>query len=186
MEFLTHLWLPILVSAAAVWVASALAWMLIGHHKNDMKKLDPGARQALMDLIKSRAVAPGVYGFPDFGDCKGMTEEQKKEMMNNPMGILRVWGRMGMAGPMIFGFVWSLIIGVLLAYMGHAAMGHEKQAFAKVFQVMGTAGVLAYAFGGVVSNVWFQESRRAMVMCFIDGVVYGLITGAIFAWLWGR
>ena len=43
------LWLPILLSAIAVWVASAIIWMAMPHHKSDWRKLpDEGAaRRAL-------------------------------------------------------------------------------------------------------------------------------------------
>ena len=33
------LWLPILLSAIAVWVASAIIWMAMPHHKSDFRKL---------------------------------------------------------------------------------------------------------------------------------------------------
>lgn len=185
MAFLIDLWLPILVSAVAVWVASALAWTALGHHKKDMQELTPQAEEELKQVLSRHGVTPGVYGYPNFNSFKGKSKEEVAAMMTRPMGILRVWRGMGMAGPMVFGFVWSLIIGVLIAYIGHPVLPKGTE-FAKVMQVLGTAGVLAYAFGGVVNDVWFQESKRAMVLCFIDGVVYGLITGAIFAWLWPK
>jgi hypothetical protein len=34
-DFLTHLWLPIVLSCIGVLIASAFAWMAIGHHKKD-------------------------------------------------------------------------------------------------------------------------------------------------------
>jgi hypothetical protein len=43
--------------------------------------------------------------------------------------------------------------------------------FAKVFQVAVTAGILAYCFSFIPA-------------AFIDGIVCGLITGAIFLWRW--
>jgi hypothetical protein len=43
------LWLPILLSSIVVWVASALFWMVMPHHKSDFGKLpdEDAARQAL-------------------------------------------------------------------------------------------------------------------------------------------
>jgi hypothetical protein len=32
------LWLPILLSAIAVWVASAINWMVMPHHESDYRK----------------------------------------------------------------------------------------------------------------------------------------------------
>ena len=59
---LTDLWLPTIVSAAAVWIASAIAWMAMPHHKGDFKALPN--ENALMDAVRAQNVAPGVYGFP--------------------------------------------------------------------------------------------------------------------------
>lgn len=39
MDELLDLWLAIVVSAVIVFVASFLAWMVLGHHKGDWKGL---------------------------------------------------------------------------------------------------------------------------------------------------
>jgi hypothetical protein len=51
----------------------------------------------------------------------------------------------------------------------------------KVFQFVGTAGILTYGTANILNGIWFG---RKMVADIIDGVAYGLITGAIFAALW--
>ena len=186
MDFLSHLWIPILVSAAAVWIASALAWMIVGHHKNDNPALPN--EQEVIDTIKGWNLPPGEYMFPDFRRCKGMTKEQKQAMYENmqksPMGILRVWGKISMGGNMLWTFVVCLVVSTLIAYLGWSALPHAGSSFAHTFQVLGTAGILAYCFASFPGDIWFQRSRRAMTTNFIDGVVFGLITGAVFAWLW--
>lgn len=185
MDFLTQLWLPIVASAVAVWFISALGWMLINHHSKDMKPLSPAAEEELKGLIVRHGVAPGAYGFPDFQSFKGKSKEEQAALSKKPMGLLRVWKDMGMGRNMALTVVVNLVIGVLIAYLGWEAMGRGAS-FVKVMQVLGTAGVLAHCFGGMTQNIWYQESRRNMVMCFIDGVIYGMATGAIFAWLWPR
>ena len=186
MEFIIAHWMPILASAAAVWVASAIAWMAINHHADDMKSLTPDAESKLSNLVKAHNIAPGVYGYPDFKKCKGQSPEERKAAMKEPMGILRVWKPINMSRPMILSFLFYIFIGVLIAYLGTAAGIPAVGPFSHAFRVFGTAGVLAHACGGVVCNMWFQESRRAMILNFVDGVVYGLITGAVFAALWSK
>jgi hypothetical protein len=34
------------------------------------------------------------------------------------------------------------------------------------------------------NNIWFGTPKRAILMDVLDGVVYGLITGAVFGALW--
>lgn len=191
MDFLTQLWLPILLSAAAVWFLSALFWMAVGHHNKDMQGLPN--EKAFIDFIKAHNIKPGNYGFPDFQKCKTLSKEEResqiKEMRaGSPMGLLRVWTPFNMARNMILTFVTCLVVSVLIAYLGAAAMGFGAggQPFGKVFQVTGTAGVLAYCFASIPNDIWFQKSPRAMAMCFIDGIVFGLATGAIFAAMWPK
>jgi hypothetical protein len=66
----------------------------------------------------------------------------------------------------------------------HARRPPGPASFAKVFQVAATAGILAYCFSFIPTAVWFGSYKRTIVATFIDGIVYGLITGAIFAWRW--
>lgn len=188
MDFLTHLWLPILLSAAAVWFISALCWMAIGHHNKDTQGLPN--EDAFINFIKTQGIKPGNYGFPDFQKCKTLTKEERAaqvEAMRGgaPMGLLNVWAPFNMARNMILTFVTCLVVSVLIAYLGAAAMGWN-QPFAKVFQVTGTAGILAYCFASIPNDIWFQKSPRAMLTCFIDGAVFGLATGAIFAAMWPK
>lgn len=207
MDFLSHLWLPILASAAAVWIASALAWMLVGHHKNDWKQL-PNEKE-FIDTLSRMGIPPGDYGFPEFRKAEGLSKDQKKalwdEMQKMPMGILRVWGPINMGRNMLLTFLICLAVSVLIGYLGWNAFPPPTAApataagaslnalgtsarpeFMKIMQVLGTAGVLAYCFASLPNDVWFQKSRREVITCFIDGVIFGLITGAVFAWLWPR
>lgn len=184
---ITDLWLPILASAVAVWIASALAWMAIGHHKNDQKRLPPAAEDAMTALIKSTPITPGVYAFPHQTDCSKMSAEEKKRIMSGemPMGMLRVWGKMSMASPMIMTFIVNLVIGVVIAFLCLGVMGKGTE-FKVVLHTAGLAAILAHTGASVCNDIWFQESRRAMATKLIDGVVYGVIVGLVFAWLWPR
>jgi hypothetical protein len=193
MEFLTHLWLPIVVSAAAVWVASALAWMAIGHHKKDWKQVPN--EDEFIETVQRMGIGPGNYGFPEFRRCQGMSKDEKmalwEEMQKRPMGLLRVWGPISMGRNMLLTLVVFLVVSVLIGYLGWSTLGHAPGAegrpdFAKVMQVLGTAGILAYCFAGLPNDIWFQRSAREVATSLIDGVVFGLITGAVFGWLWPK
>lgn len=192
MDFLTQLWLPILVAGVVVWIASAIAWMAIGHHTKDRDPIPDGREQELMDAVTRLNIPPGSYGFPDFFQCKDKNipaaerKQAMKELYNRrPQGLLRVWAPINMGRNMALTFLFYLVSSTVIAYLAWAALPHGAT-FAKVFQVVGTAAILAYCFAGFPGDLWFQEKRRAMVMNLIDGVIFGLITAAIFAWLWPR
>lgn len=180
MEMLISLWLPILVSSVVVFIASFLAWMVLPHHKKDWAKLDGEA-----DFIKSigdQKIKPGRYMFPFYATPEEMkSEEFQKKWKEGPVGILHVWrgcGNMGMN--MALTFVFYFIVSLFIAYLGSLSL-EQGASFSKVFQVTGTAGILAYCCGGIPNSIWFQQKFLSN-LC--DGIAYGLITGAIFGMMW--
>jgi len=189
MDFLAQLWLPIVASAAAVWIASSLAWMVVGHHKRDWKEVPH--EDEFISTVKRLGIPPGSYGYPEFRRCDGLSKDEKKakleQMLLSPMGLLRVWGPISMGRNMLLTLLVFLVVSLLIGYLGWNALPRDASAdFAKVFQVLGTAGILAYCFAGLPGDIWFQRSRREVVTGFVDGIVFGLITGAVFGLLWPR
>ncbi len=184
MGMLAHLWLPILISAVAVWIASAVAWMALGHHQKDQDKLPD--EEGLLAAVRSMGIKPGNYGFPHFGSRKEChTPEAKKKWEVGPMGQLSVWGKISMGRNMVLTFVVYLVVSFLIGYIGSVAL-KPGASFGQVFQLMGTAGVLAYCFSFIPGGIWFAQKPRALVMCVLDGVAFGLITGAVFAGMWPK
>ena len=88
-----------------------------------------------------------------------------------------------MGGKLAATFIVYLVVSTLIAYLASVALPKTAE-FAKVFQVVGTAGILAYSFSFIPNAIWFGAYRRTIVASIIDGIVYGAITGAIFAWRW--
>jgi len=52
------------------------------------------------------------------------------------------------------------------------------------FQVVGTAGILDYAFDVISDGIWFGACGRTIAAGIFDGVVCGAVTGAIFGSRW--
>ena len=55
-----ELWLPIIVSAAVCWVASAVIWTALKYHNKDFRKT--GDEEAVRAALKGNA--PGFYLLP--------------------------------------------------------------------------------------------------------------------------
>jgi hypothetical protein len=183
MELLIPLWLPILLSAVVIWVISAIVWMALPHHKQDFIALPD--EDGFMDYVRKSGIKPGNYVFPDFRDPKAMKSEKiQKALEEGPVGHLSVWPTpLSMGGKLVATFIVYLVVSALIAYLTRVALPGAAP-FAKVFQVAGTAGILAYCFSFIPNAVWFGSYKRTIVANFVDGIVYGLITGAIFAWRW--
>ena len=183
MELLIPLWLPILLSATAIWVISAIVWMALPHHKRDFIGLPD--EDGFMDYLRQSGIKPGNYVFPDFRAREAMRSEKTQTALNEgPVGHLSVWQTpVTMGGKMVATFIVYLVVSTLIAYLSRVALPGAAP-FAKVFQVAATAGILAYSFSFIPNAVWFGSYKRTIVANFVDGIVFGLITGAIFAWRW--
>ena len=183
MEFLLALWLPILLSAGAVWILSNLAWIALPHHRNDFVRLPD--EDAFAEFVRRSHIPPGNYLFPDFRGREAMQSEKVAQAIEHgPVGHLSVWRTPLTMGSRLVGtLVVHLVVSTLIAYLTRVALPGAEP-FARVFQIAATAGVLAYCFSSIPNALWFGAYPRAIVAAFVDGIVYGLITGVLFAWNW--
>ena len=81
---LMALWLPILISAVLIFIASNILWMVLKfwHYKDYQRVPDD---KLFVDA--TRALKAGMYVFP-WMDWKTMTPEQKAEATKGPMGFM--------------------------------------------------------------------------------------------------
>jgi hypothetical protein len=183
MEFIVALWLPILVSAVAVFVVSSIFHMAIPLHKGDTLGLSN--EEEVGAAMRAGGVAPGEYVVPFCSDMKEMgTDEFKAKLDRGPVLFMTVLPN----GPLKFGqslvqwFFYSLLLAVLVAYVGHITLeGADK---VTVFRVLGTVAVLPYGISHLHEFIWRGRSMKIAGKFVLEGVVFGLVTGAVFAWFW--
>ncbi len=183
MEFLTQLWLPILVSAVVVFVLSFLLWAVLPFHHKDYKTVPDEA--GLTAYLKGAGIPAGNYAFPNCATSKEKRgEEFTKRWKEGPTGLLSVWpNNFSMGRNLALTFLVFLVVSVLIGYLASHALGRAVTPMA-IFRFAGTAGVLAYSFAFLPNGIWFNATPSALVRNIVDGVVYGLATGAVFALLW--
>ena len=80
MEMLFSLWMPILVSAVAVFIAAFLAWMVLPHHRSDWSKLPDD--KAFVEALRSLGLPPGQYMFPYAAEGAEMKSPEFKERLH--------------------------------------------------------------------------------------------------------
>jgi len=186
METLAVLWLPIVLSAVLVFVASSLIWNVLGAHKWHIKGLpdEAGAREAL----GRQGLSPGQYAIPYSADPRAMKDPafiQKLE--KGPVGILvvRRSGRPNMGQFLSAWFVYLLFVSAFVAFVSGQTLP-AGEVYMRVFRVAGSVSLAAYSFGLIPSAIWWGRPWKSAGKEFADGIVYALLTAGCFGWLWPR
>ncbi len=185
MDFLSQLWIPIVVSSAAVWVIAAIIWMAMPHRKSEWSAV--GDQTKFVDMLRTFELRPGNYMFPFCGSKTDMKDETLQRLLKEgPMGTIHIWrGMRPMGVCMLASFVFYLVVGVFVAYLGwHAFEGKPNPNYLHVFQITGTTAFMAYTFALIPNGIWFGKPIKSIAFDVIDGLVMGLVTGGIFGWLW--
>jgi hypothetical protein len=186
LTFLADLWMPIILSAVLVFAASALIHMVLKWHNSDYRKL--ANEDAVRAAIRAGNPAPGQYVVPH---CPGMKEmqtpEAQQKFVEGPVGFVTLVrnGPPRMGGTLALWFLFTLAIGVIAAYIAARALP-TGATFGQVFRVVGTLSCLAYAGGAVPAGIWMGKPWSGVAKEIVDGLIYGALTGAVFAWLWPR
>ncbi len=179
---LMQLWLPILVATVVLFFASFLAWVVLPHHKPDVRRWPD--EDELLKFVRDSGAEAGEYLFPLI-DEKDMKEPwARKRYAEGPWGVVNVWAKQPEMGlNMVKTVLFFLVVTVLVGYVGANALP-AGASFGAVFQIVGTTAILAHTAGGVCREIWFTRPARAKLMDFLDGLVFGILTGVIFALLW--
>lgn len=186
MVSLTELWQPIVLATLVAFLAGTVLHMVLPHHKSDWKSLPDEA--GVLAAMRRAGVGPGMYFFPFCPDMKQMNSpEYLKKQEDGPCGIMTVRpsGRVNMGSHLAKQFGYHLVVSIFIAYLAGRTLGQGTE-YLRVFQVSGTAAVLAYAGAVVPSAIWYGQSFRFTLNQIFDGVVWGLVTAGSFGWLWPR
>ena len=112
------LWLPILVSAVVVFIASSLIHMALKYHATDFSGM-PG-EAAVAEAMRRQGVGPGNYMIPHCGShAEARTPENLKRFEDGPVGVFMIAprGMPNMGRHLIQWFLYTVVIGVLVAYV---------------------------------------------------------------------
>src|SRR2546429_9880509 len=118
MVSLMSLWLPILLSAVIVFVASSVIHMTPLWHKSDFPKVPREAE--LLNALRPFAIAPGDYFIPRAAGMQEMrSPEFKEKMKQGPVALMTVMpnGPISMDRPLAQWFVFLIVVGIFVAYI---------------------------------------------------------------------
>ncbi len=182
---LAALWLPIVLAAVIVFVASSILHMVLPYHQSDCTQLPDEDR--LLATLRAAGLKRGYYMFP-YGSHKEMKSPAMVEKFKQgPVGIMTVLPSGAPALPkyLVLWFGYCLIIGFFVAYLAAHTIAAGAN-YLLVFRVVGTAAFMAYGLGSLSNGIWKGQPWSMVIKEVIDGLVYGLLTAGTFGWLWPR
>lgn len=181
---LMSLWLPILVAAALVFIASSIAHTVLPHHRSDFSEAPD--EDAIMDALREAGVQPGTdYVVPHAGPEELKSPEFQAKYAKGPAAIVSVLpaGPPSMGKSLVGWFVYCVVVSVFAAYVAGRAVEAGGD-YLSVFRFAGVTAFAGYALALWQSNIWFGRSLSTTVKSNLDGIVYALLTGGVFGWLW--
>ncbi|MBI2407243.1 MAG: hypothetical protein HYV19_02930 [Gemmatimonadetes bacterium] len=184
MTDLTALWLPILLSAVFVFIASSVIHMVTPWHKGEYPKLPN--EDAFRAAVGPLNIPPGEYMYPRCDTMAEMkTPEFKAKIDRGPVGMITVRpnGEMGMGRQLSLWFVYTLVVSVFAAYVAGRALPSGSH-YLTVFRFAGATAFAGYALGLWQQHIWYWRSFRATFTATIDGLIYACLTAGTFGWLW--
>lgn len=175
------LWVPIVGSAVAMFVASFVIWAVLKYHNSDYSGTsnEESVRAAL------KGSAPGFYLVPF---CLDPAEAKKPEMVQKldegPLAYITVAqnGTPNMGKSMLQMFVYFLLVGVICAYVVSRTVAPNAD-YLEVFRIAGTVAFIANSFALIPESIWFARPWSMTAKNFIDALIYALLTAGIFGWL---
>lgn len=181
---LTALWLPIVLSAVVVFIASSVIHMTFKYHNAEYRQL-PG-EEAVLESMRSGKIAPGFYAFPYAGTMKEMgTPEMLEKYSRGPVGTANI----NPSGPPAMGkalglwFAYTLVVGLFAAYLASRTLAPGTH-YLQVFRVVGCSSFMAYSFAYLSDAIWKMKPWSMTLKHVFDGLIYGLLTAGVFGWLW--
>ncbi len=186
MTGLSALWLPILLSAVFVFVASSLIHMASPWHKSDYPKMPNEDR--VMDALRPLAIPPGDYFVPrPSGRDEMRSPAFAEKMKKGPVIVMTVIpsGPTSMARNLVLWFLYTAVVGLFAAYISGRALPPGTP-YLRVFRFAGATAFIGYSAALWQMSIWYRRAWTTTIKATVDGLIYALLTAGTFGWLWPR
>jgi hypothetical protein len=180
------LWMPILLSAVIVFVASSLIHMVLGYHKNDFRRLPD--EDGVLEALGKFEIPPGDYNVPCAGSMAAMKDPAFVAKLKKGPVLIATFlkpGGFDMGSNLLQWFVYCVVVSLFAAYVTGIAMGPGDH-YRPVFRMVSTVAFAGYVLAQWQSTIWYKKSVGTTLRNTLDGLVYALLTGGAFGWLWPR
>jgi hypothetical protein len=182
---LLSLLIPIVVSAVFVFIASSIIHMATPWHKHDLMKVPD--EDGVMNALRAFKLSPGNYVFPRAASSADMKSPAFLEKMKaGPVAFLTVRpSHFNMGGTLFQWFLYSLAVSLVAGYIAGVAFPPGTE-YLRIMQVAGCVAFVGHAMAQLHESIWWGRRWSWTIRNMLDGLLYGLLTGGTFGWLWPR
>lgn len=177
------LWLPILISAVLVFIASSVIHMFLGYHKHDWASVPDEAR--FRGAVGPLALPPGDYMVPR---CTSMAEmnspEYKAKLEQGPVLMMTVLpNRVHAMGKSLgLWFLFCIVVSSFAAYIAGNTLPPDAE-YLRVFCIVAVVAFAGYGLGEVPVSIWYSRRWASTFRNLFDALVFALLTAGVFGWL---
>jgi hypothetical protein len=184
MVSLTSVLVPILASAVIVFLASSVLHMMLTYHFSDVAGVPNEA--GVMAALRPFNIPPGDYMIPRAASMKESRDPAfLDKLKQGPVAIMTVLptGPFNMGKSLAQWFVYCLVIALFAGYVASRTLGPGAE-YLSVFRVVGTVAFIGFAGGLWQDSIWWSRKWSTTLKSTFDALVYGLLMGGTFGWLW--
>lgn len=183
MVTIMSLWLPILLSAVFVFVASSIIHMVLKYHSSEYKPLPN--EDSVLNALRPFNIPQGFYTFPHCAPGAWNDPAYQEKVKRGPVGFINVMPNAmpNMGKSLGTWFAYCLLVGVFAAYIAGRTL-EPGTAYLAVFQITGAVAFAGYALALLHESIWFNRAWSATAKFMFDGLIYAGLTGGTFGWLW--
>jgi len=168
--------------------------MLTPWHKGDFKKVPE--EDKLREGLQALNIPPGDYMVPMPSNRKeAASPEFREKRQKGPVLMMTVVpsGKMSMWKNLVQWFVYLVVVGIFAAYIASRALCTActtsagpctASTFLQVVRFAGATAFIGYSIALWQRSIWFRQSWITTIKENVDGLIYGIVTGLIFGWLW--
>lgn len=181
---LSSLWLPILLSAVVVFVASSIIHMFLSYHRSDYRRL--ADEDGIIAALRPFGMPPGDFILPHAGSPDAMkSPEFAAKVKKGPVIFMTVLRNEmpAMGSSLVQWFVYCAVVSLFAAYLTSRAVA-PGAGMMPVLQFAGTSAFMGYGLALAQNSIWYKRAWSTTVKSMADSLGYGILTGLVFGWFW--
>lgn len=183
---IASLWLPILISAVIVFIASSVIHLGPLWHQGDFPRMPREAE--VLNALRPFAIPPGDYFIPRPDGRQHMRSSEFRDKLNQgPVAVITVMpnGMLSIRRNLLQWFVFLIVVGIFCAYIAGRTLPAGTP-YPRVFQIVGATAFIGYALALCQLSIWYRRSWGLTAKAALDGLIYAALTAGTFGWLWPR